>query len=128
MLSLGIHHVAVHARSAGVEAVSAFYRDTLGLPEQARQLDADGRLRSVWLNLSGLGEPGAGFLAVEAGDAFGPAMIALRIHAADREALIGLLKQRGVVVQMQTRWTIYVDDPAGNHVGFSHHPHDPVGR
>lgn len=126
MGSLGIHHLAVHARSAGVEAVAAFYRDALGLPELARNRNAEGGLRSVWLSLAASADPSAGFLAVEAGDELGPAMIALRIHAADREALLARLQARAVTVQKQTRWTIYVEDPAGNRVGFSHHPHDPL--
>ena len=126
MLSLGIHHLAVHARTAGVEAVSAFYRDALGLPELARHPDASGGLRSVWLSLASSADPTAGFLAVEAGDALGPALICLRIHAADRGALLLDLEARKVAVQKQTRWTVYVQDPAGNQIAFSHHPHDPL--
>lgn len=126
MRSLGIHHVAVHARAAGVEAVAAFYRDVVGLPELVRHPADGGGLRSVWLCLARSGDPGAGFLAVEAGDDFGPAMIALRIDAADRAGLLADLKRAGVAVEKQSRWTVYVSDPAGNHVAFSHHPHDPL--
>ena len=126
MHSLGIHHVAVHARAAGVEAVAAFYRETVGLQELARHRNPDGSLRSIWLSLSTQGEEAAGFLAVEEGDSFGPAMIALRIDAASRGALLDRLIARAVAVQKQTQWTVYVDDPAGNHLGFSHHPQDPV--
>jgi catechol 2,3-dioxygenase-like lactoylglutathione lyase family enzyme len=114
----GIHHVAIHARGAGVEAVTAFYRDVLGLPELQRHLEPSGALRSVWLSL------GTSFLAVEAGDTFGPAMIALRIERKDRGGVLQELGRRGVPVQKQSKWTIYVDDPAGNHVGLSHHPDD----
>lgn len=124
MQSLGLHHVAIHARAAGVEAVTAFYRDVVGLPERARHLTAEGTLRSVWLSLAH--DPAAGFLAVEAGSDFGPAMIALRIHAVDRAALVDRLKRAGVAIDKQSRWTVYVSDPAGNHVAFSHHPHDPL--
>lgn len=126
MRSLGIHHLAVHARAAGVEKVAAFYRDTLELPELARNLHPDGRLRSVWLSLSRAADPSEGFLAVEDGDAFGPAMFALRIHAADRASLLQTLKVKRIAIEKQTRWTVYVADPAGNHVAFSHHPHDPL--
>ena len=126
MHSLGIHHLAVHARDAGVETVAAFYRDTVGLPELARNLHKDGGLRSIWLSLSQSADPSAGFLAVEDGDDFGPAMFALKIHAADRATLLAKLKSKGVEVEKQTRWTVYVADPAGNHVAFSHHPHDPL--
>ena len=126
MHSLGIHHLAVHARSAGVEAVAAFYRDTIGLPERSRNLRPDGTLRSIWLCLSSSGDPSAGFLAVEDGDQFGPAMVALRIHASDRAPMLKKLGEQGLEVHKQTRWSMYVNDPAGNHVAFSHHPHDPL--
>ncbi len=126
MQPLGIHHVAIHARAAGVERVAAFYRDVVGLPERARHHAPDGALRSVWLSLTGAADPTAGFLAVEAGDEFGPAMIALRIHAADRARLLARLKQASIAIDKQSRWTVYISDPAGNHVAFSHHPHDPL--
>ena len=126
MHSLGIHHLAVHAREAGVEKVAAFYRDTLGLPELARNRHPGGALRSIWLSLSRSADPTAGFLAIEDGDDFGPAMFALRIHAADRASLLACLKGKGIEVEKQTRWTLYIADPAGNHVAFSHHPHDPL--
>ncbi len=126
MRSLGIHHLAVHAHAAGVEAVTAFYRDGLGLKELARHLHPDGSLRSVWLSLTRTADPAGGFLAVEEGREFGPAMIALKIHAAERAALISDLNHRKIPIVKETRWTVYVDDPAGNHVAFSHHPHDPL--
>lgn len=126
MQSLGIHHLAVHARAAGVEKVAAFYRDALGLPELVRNKHPDGSLRSIWLSLSGAGDPSAGFLAVEDGNDFGPGMFALKIHAADRARLLATLAAHAVAVEKQTRWTVYVADPAGNHVAFSHHPHDPL--
>ena len=126
MLSLGIHHVAVNAHAAGVEAVAQFYLEVVGLPELSRQTKSDGRLRSVWLSLSASGDPAAGFLAVEEGAHFGPAMVALKIHAADRRVLLARLYERKVVVVKETRWTVYVEDPAGNRVAFSHHPHDPL--
>ena len=126
MHSLGIHHLAVHARAAGVEKVAAFYRDVVGLPELARNLHPNGSLRSVWLSLTRSADPSAGFLAVEDGHDFGPGMFALKIHAADRKGLLETLTRHGIAVEKQTRWTVYVADPAGNHVAFSHHPHDPL--
>lgn len=126
MQSLGIHHVAIHARAAGVERVAAFYRDVVGLPERARHLTPEGALRSVWLSLTAAADPSAGFLAVEAGEEFGPAMIALKIHAADRAGLVARLARGGIAIDKQSRWSVYISDPAGNHVAFSHHPHDPL--
>ncbi len=124
MRSLGIHHLAVHAHAAGVEAVTAFYREIVGLKELTRHLEPDGSLRSVWLSLTRTADPAGGFLAVEKGSMFGPAMIALKISSTDRAALIADLKRQKVQIVKESRWSVYVDDPAGNHVAFSHHPHD----
>lgn len=126
----GLHHLALQAQD--VERVTAFYRDVLGLPEQARHHRADGALRSVWLTL-----PGQAFLAVEAAS-LAPApqpfrtetpgwlLVALRISAAERAEVVRRLNAAGFPVVHQTRWTVYVQDPEGNRVALSHHPHDPV--
>ena len=126
MHSLGIHHVAVRAGQAGVAAVADFYCQVAHLPELSRHFNADGSLRSVWLSLASSGDPQAGFLAVEQGDHFGPAIIALKILVTDRGALLALLQARNIQPVKQTRWTLYVEDPAGNQLAFSHHPHDPL--
>lgn len=127
----GFHHLAIQCRD--LERVAAFYRDVLGLTEQARHLREDGSLRSIWLTV-----PEAGFLALEAcagtppGDGFrhkatGLHLLALRIDREDRAAIERELEARGVEIVHRTRWTVYVRDPEGNRIGLSHHPHDPVG-
>lgn len=124
--SLGFHHLALQARD--VETVAAFYRDVIGLEETRRFHRDDGTLRSVWLATGGP----SGFLAVEhlpegapvAEASLGLSMIALRIEAATRGAVIAELERRGVAIAKQTGWTIYVRDPEGTLVGLSHHPFD----
>jgi glyoxylase I family protein len=106
----------------------AFYRDVLGLSVIAQHKTADGTLRSVWMGL-----PGA-FLALETveGAAAAPApfrnqapgwfLVALRIAPEEREAVREELQRAGVAIENETRWTLYVRDPEGNRVAFSHHP------
>jgi catechol 2,3-dioxygenase-like lactoylglutathione lyase family enzyme len=133
IVAQGLHHVAVQVRD--VERVAAFYRDALGLPEVARFLFEDGRLRSVWLaaRAGGDGDLSGGFIAVErAADARPPgtlgfSMVALRIDPAAREATEAALAAKEIPVEKRTDWTLYVRDPEGNLVGLSHHPH-PAGR
>jgi catechol 2,3-dioxygenase-like lactoylglutathione lyase family enzyme len=117
MRPLGFHHVAIFAND--VERVSAFYLEVLGLPEQARYKNPDGSLRSVWISV-----PGGGFLAVERGVP-AKAVLALRIPRDDRRAWLDRFSARGVEIDKQSRWTVYVRDPEGNVVGLSHHPEDP---
>jgi glyoxylase I family protein len=117
MRPLGFHHVAVFAHD--VEAAAAFYREVLSLPEQARHAHADGSLRSVWV-----GVPGGGFLAVEHGEPKG-GVVVLRIARSERAAWLQRFERAGVGIEKQSRWTVYVRDPAGNAVGLSHHPEDP---
>lgn len=125
----GFHHVAVQVKD--LEAVAAFYREVLGLPELERHHGAEGLLRSIWLDAGG-----GGFLALErVGTAPAPApefrdgrpgifLVALRIRAVDRARVRAELERRGVPLVHETRWTLYVRDPEGNRVALSHHPDD----
>ena len=49
--SLPLHHLALGTTE--VEGLARFYREVFGLEETARQLDAKGGLRSIWLDLGG---------------------------------------------------------------------------
>ncbi len=126
----GFHHVAIQCADLG--ACERFYRDVLGLPVVRRWPAADGRDRSVWL------EVGPGFLALErASEAPAAApwrdgspglhLLALRIAPAERAGWEERLERLGVPVVHRTRWTIYCRDPEGNRVGLSHHPDDLEG-
>jgi glyoxylase I family protein len=126
----GFHHAAIEARD--VEKVAAFFRDVLGLPEVVRHHRPDGTLRSIWLAAATDAEPGSPFIAVEEQPTHGVHagagwfMVALTIGAHERAAIHRTLLERGVKIDKETRWTIFVRDPEGNLVGLSHYPHDPL--
>jgi glyoxylase I family protein len=121
----GFHHLAIQVLH--LESCAAFYREVLGLPELKRHRRPDGSVRSIWLQV------GEGFLALEEVDQApeetpfrhprpGLHLIALRISKKEREAMCAELASRGVPLEHQTQWTVYVRDPEGNRVGLSHHP------
>jgi len=126
MRTLGFHHLAISVRD--LEHLGRFYREVLGLSEIARHRRDDGTLRSIWLAL-----PSGGFLALEerpdalaapATPTLGMAVLALGIAAAERSCVAEELNRRGIAIVKQTRWTLFFDDPEGNHLALSHHP-DP---
>lgn len=122
----GFHHVAVQV--ADVANVARFYVECLGLPELKRFHRDDGSLRSIWVGVS-TGATDGPFLAIEhlhaaARGALGFSMVALRIDASKRAGLVQALERLEVPIERETGWTIYVRDPEGNLVGFSHHPHE----
>jgi|CXWL01.1.fsa_nt_gi catechol 2,3-dioxygenase-like lactoylglutathione lyase family enzyme len=133
MWSYGFHHVALQVDA--VEQVAAFYADSFGLKELSRHFRDDGTLRSIWLAASSGAEPQGGFIAVELApkDALrgekGPSLLALRIDTSARERVRQELVAKGIKIEKETRWTLYVRDPEGNWVGLSHHPDElPVSH
>lgn len=118
-----LHHLALGARD--VERVAAFYRDVLGLSEVARQDDASGELRSIWLDLGG-----ALLMVERTGDALravhgvgaGPFLLAIRVAPAEREALERALEAAGAPIESRTAYSSYARDPEGNRVALSHYP------
>lgn len=124
----GFHHLAIQVRD--VEKVTSFYRDVLGFPEMKRHHREDGSLRSVWVEV-----PGGGFLALEEvtgepepgpfrNERPGLFLLAFRITREGRARAVERLAGAGVALERETRWTVYVRDPEGNRVAFSHHPED----
>jgi glyoxylase I family protein len=124
----GFHHLAIQVTQ--VEALVTFYRQVLGLTEQARYVRPDGTLRSVWMAI-----PGGGFLALEScegplvPDPFraptpGLHLLAFRLFRNDRERWMSHLAAHGVEIVHQTRFSFYIRDPEGNRLAFSHHPED----
>jgi glyoxylase I family protein len=118
-----LHHLAVG--SADVERLAAFYRDVVGLAELTRHLDADGALRSVWLNLGGP------ILMIERTDephrrlegiASGPFLLAFGVSPAERLELEAALAARGHRIESRTAFTSYSRDVDGNRIAFSHYP------
>ncbi len=125
MRILGFHHLAIFVRE--LERTARFYREVLGLSEMARHQREDGSLRSIWLAI-----PEGGFIALEehtelssvslSGGSPGIALLALEISTADRKRVTEELTHRGIKIVKQTQWTLYFDDPEGNHLALSHHP------
>lgn len=123
---LGFHHVALQVHD--VAKVAAFYVEVLGLPELARYQFDDGSLRSIWVGAHWKAQKGDPFIAIEhqrpttPAGALGYSMVALRIEASRRKLIADALVSRGVAIEKETGWTMYVRDPEGNLVGLSHHP------
>ena len=122
-----LHHVALGARN--VAAVAAFYRDLLGLPELSRHHDADGHLRSIWLDLGGpilmverTGEP----LRHARGVGAGPFLLALSATGRERDELERSLAAAGFPVESRTEHTIYLRDAEGNRVAVSSYLRETV--
>ena len=128
MKVLGLHHVAVQVRD--VARVAAFYTELLQLPELKRFHRPDGSLRSIWVGTStAQAQTQGGFMAIEGAEegvsgALGFSMVALRIEASQRRTIVEELARRGLPIERETGWTLYVRDPEGNLVGLSHHPDD----
>ncbi|MGQ0507644.1 MAG: VOC family protein [Myxococcaceae bacterium] len=127
----GFHHLAIQVRD--LERTAAFYRQVVGMPEQVRHTRPDGSVRSIWLTL-----PTGAFLALEQVTGSPPEappfsheqpglhVLAFGISRQDRPALLKELEAMKIPIVKQTRWTVYVQDPEGNRIGFSHHPEDPL--
>lgn len=128
----GFHHLAIQVRD--LERAERFWSGLLGLEVIARHVDEAGAPRAVWV------AAGEGFVALErcAGEPGdrpfrdpvpGLHLIALRIDPADRTAWEERLAAAGHPKVAETPFTFYVQDPEGNRVGLSHHPHPrPTGR
>jgi len=135
----GVHHVAIKLRD--LEAAERFYCGVLGL-EMVRRWRHPGDpaapgWRSFWV---GTGGADGEFLALERADdveppgatppgprrsAAGHHLVAFRIPVAARHAWEDHLDAAGFPVTHRTAFTLYVDDPEGNHLALSHHP-DPA--
>jgi len=121
--SLPLHHLALGTTE--VEGLARFYREVFGLEETARQLDAQGGLRSIWLDLGGAllmiercGDPPR---RVE-GIGSGLFLMAFRVTPPERARLERELEARGQPIEGRTAFTSYARDPDGNRLAISHHP------
>ena len=121
--SLALHHLALG--TAQVEELASFYRELFNLEETSRQLDAQGGLRSIWLELGGA------LLMIERSldaprrvDAVGSGLflMAFRVTREERARLERELAARGSPIEGRTAFTSYARDPDGNRLAISHHP------
>jgi glyoxylase I family protein len=115
-----LHHVALGARD--VERVAGFYRELIGLPETARQLDERGELRAIWLEAAGT------LLMVERASAETASffLLAFEVSPSERPSLEARLEAAGHRIEGRTPFSSYARDPEGNRVAISHYPERPV--
>ncbi|HKO91527.1 MAG TPA: VOC family protein [Polyangiaceae bacterium] len=121
--SLPLHHLALG--TAEVEGLARFYREVFGLEETARQLDAQGGLRSIWLDLGGVVlmiERSEGHRPRVEGVGSGLFLMAFRVTPPERARLELELEARGQPIEGRTAFTSYARDPDGNRLAISHHP------
>ena len=130
-LSFGsIHHLALLVEDlAGAEA---FYAGTLGMRVDRRWQEPGGGTRSVWLSLGGdtilmleKADPGAARRADFGG---GWHLLAFTIPAADRTRIESELRARHIPIESRSDYTLYIRDPEGNRLAFSHYPHPAPQR
>ncbi len=123
-MSPSVHHIAIGARD--VARVAEFYRETFRLTEVDRHHNADGGLRSIWLEAGAvvvmvehtrLGRP-----VVEGVDA-GPFLVAFAASPDDRQVIEATLAAAGCPAESRTDFTTYFRDPEGNRVAVSSYPH-----
>jgi glyoxylase I family protein len=124
---LALHHLAVVV--SDLARAERFYVGVLGLPVVRRWSDDRGMPRSLWVELEG-----DAFLAIERAGADAPKRsdeapglhcVAFRIAREERQRQKAMLEQAGFPVERESPYTLYVRDPDGNLVAFSHHP-DPT--
>jgi catechol-2,3-dioxygenase len=105
--------------------MAAFYAMALGLREVSRQRDADGAVRSIWLDLCG------GVLMIERttrvrekvhGVDAGLFLIAFRITPSERVDFESRLAAHACPVESTTEHTSYFRDPEGNRFAVSSYP------
>jgi glyoxylase I family protein len=116
-----VHHLALWVRD--LARAESFYTGVLGLPVDRRWNDDAGKPRSVWLKLAG-----GALLMLERAPAdalpgaLGWHLLALTITRGEREQLAETLEEQGVPIVSETDYTLYIEDPEGNRIGFSHWP------
>lgn len=122
---LGTSHVAVVTHD--LHASERFYVGALGLPVLVRYEDEAGKHRSTWVGLDGA------FLALERASLTGPQRddaapglhcLALRIRSSERNAWRTHLASLGIVIERESKFSLYVRDPDGVLVGLSHYPEE----
>lgn len=119
----GLHHLALGARD--VERLAAFYTMAFGLREVSRQRDAEGALRSIWLELESsllMIEHTARQRAVVQDVDAGLFLIAFRIECSERLDFVSRLAAHGHLVESTTEYTSYFRDPEGNRFAVSSYP------
>jgi catechol 2,3-dioxygenase-like lactoylglutathione lyase family enzyme len=121
-----IHHVALQVTD--LERARSFYAGVLGFAvtrEQAHALwlDADGSI--VMLERCD-GVVDAADAASWASPRQGPFVVAFAVTPTERAALRARLTAAGVAIDHESAYTLYVRDPFGARLAFSHYPDAPT--
>src|SRR5690554_2975346 len=122
-----VHHIAVGV--AQVEKIAAFYRAVFDLEERTRHHYADGKLRSIWLDLGGPilmieHTKSRDEARLQSSDAVGVGLFLLTFRAADaaaRRAVEVRAEAAGQPIESRTEFSSYFRDPEGNRVAVSHY-------
>ena len=131
MLSLGtlpLHHIAIKVNDLAV--CETFYHQVLGLKIITHQRDAQGQVRSTWLELGGailMLEKTKKKKKVKALDDPGHYLVAFQIKLSQRQSWHERLVQHQVDVSHTSNFSLYFADPEGNRLALSHHP-DPLNQ
>lgn len=110
-----LHHLAL--RVADVARSAMFYEEVLGLEWVREHRDADGELRSIWLDLGGpllMLERALRGAGPEAGSGH-----VLVLTVDDLENAADRLAHAGVQIVDRTAYTLFFADPDGHRVGVS---------
>jgi catechol 2,3-dioxygenase-like lactoylglutathione lyase family enzyme len=124
-----LHHVALGTRD--VETLAKFYCSLLGVSEARRHLDEAGRLRSIWLDLSGtwlMIERAAADAAARppvTGVGLGVFLLAFRGTAGERATFEARAAELGATVESRSAYTSYLRDPDGNRLAVSEYEVGP---
>ncbi len=110
----GVHHIALRVRDCAVSA--RFYEQAFGLRE-IRRVEAEGKLRAIWL------AAGETVLMLELslrgeGPALGSGHV-LVFPTPDLAAAEKRFEALGIEVKDRTASTLYVSDPDGHRAGVS---------
>ncbi len=120
MSASSLHHLALGA--IDLDAMARFYQTLLELRELKRHHNADGSLRSIWLELGSLilmlerSESPASQPVFSRGGVF---LLAFPMRAAEREAWRQRLRRLGAAVESESEYSLYFRDPEGNRLAMT---------
>src|SRR5262245_273145 len=118
-----IHHIALWVHD--LLAMELFYTTVLALPLERRWTNADGTVRSVWLQLDGgalLMLEKAPHDATASKNDLGWRLLAFSIAKDQRQEFEERLQQYDVPITGRSAFTLYFSDIEGNRLGLSHWP------
>lgn len=132
MGTLGFHHMAIRVRD--LAKAEQFYTVMLGLSVLERHADDAGANRSIWLSAP----PGILMLEREEGTAVaetapehrqrGLFLVAFSIPRSERSTWRARLKAKGIAIERETSYSLYLRDPEGNRLALSHYPDSAEGQ